>query len=70
MAVLYRLQKNLNPKSSSFGHVYAKAVVTNTISFRLKPLALQYYAVANLLVCLASCYICSCLYGAILKKSI
>ena len=29
------------------------------ISFWLRPLALHYYAVANLLVCLASCYICS-----------
>ena len=29
------------------------------ISFWLKPLALQYYAVANLLACLAACYICS-----------
>ncbi len=29
------------------------------ISFWLKPLALQYYAVANLLACLATCYICS-----------
>ena len=35
MAVLYRLQKNLNPKSSSFGHVYAKAVVTNTIDLNM-----------------------------------
>ena len=39
------------------------------ISFWLKPLALQYYAVANLLACLAACYICSFLCGAILKKS-
>jgi len=29
------------------------------ISFWLKPLALQYYAVANLLVCLAACYVFS-----------
>lgn len=39
------------------------------ISFWLKPLALQYYAVVNLLACLASCYIFSCLYGSVLKKS-
>lgn len=35
MAVLYRLQKNLNPKSSSYGKVYAKAVVTNTIDLNM-----------------------------------
>jgi Na+/proline symporter len=33
------------------------------ISFWLKPLALQYYAVANLLVCLASCYVCSWIFA-------
>ena len=35
MAVLYRLQKNLNPKSSSYGNVYAKAVITNTIDLSM-----------------------------------
>ena len=35
MAVLYRLQKNLNSKSSSYGKVYAKAVVTNTIDLNM-----------------------------------
>ena len=39
------------------------------ISFWLKPLALQYYAVANLLACLAACYAGSFLYAGSLKKS-
>ena len=33
------------------------------ISFWLKPLALHYYAVANLLVYLASCYVCSWIFA-------
>ena len=35
MAVLYRLQKNLNPKSSSYGKVFAKAVITNTADLQV-----------------------------------
>jgi len=30
MAVMYRLQKNSNPKSEKYGHVFAKAVITST----------------------------------------
>ena len=35
MAVLYRLQKNLNSKSSSYGKVFAKAVITNTADLQV-----------------------------------
>ena len=35
MAVMYRLQKNLNPKSPSYGKVFAKAVITNTADLQV-----------------------------------
>jgi predicted histone-like DNA-binding protein len=35
MAVLYRLQKNNNPKSTSYGNVYAKAVITDTADLQV-----------------------------------
>lgn len=35
MAVLYRLQKNNNPNSTSYGHVYAKAVITDTANLQV-----------------------------------
>ena len=38
-------------------------VASLCISLLLKPLALQYYAVVNLLVCLLACYVCSWLFG-------
>lgn len=37
----------------------AGLVASLCISFWLKPLALQYYAVVNLMVCLVACYVCS-----------
>ena len=41
----------------------AGLVLSLCISFWLKPLALQYYAVANLLICLAACCACSRVFG-------
>ena len=68
LMLLGMFSKKTNASGVFYGGIVGMLLCL-AISFWLKPLALQYYAVANLLACLAACYTGSFLYAGSLKKS-
>ncbi|MBO7090582.1 MAG: hypothetical protein J6W23_02270, partial [Victivallales bacterium] len=68
LMLLGMFSKKTNASGVFYGGIIG-ILLSFAISFWLKPLALQYYAVANLLVCLAACYICSFFMWGNLKKN-
>ena len=58
LMLLGMFSKKTNASGVFYGGIVGM-LLSFAISFWLKPLALQYYAVANLLACLAACYVFS-----------
>ena len=61
LMLLGMFSKKTNASGVFYGGIVG-LLLSLAISFWLKPLALQYYAVANLLACLAACYVGSCVF--------